>query len=306
MKLMIIICLFGIGCWAQVATPVNSLGPKYMGFFASAMNGVVRGDYITEVQPYSNYVYVRDLTPELMLAKVRKARALGMQSMIDVENVFFPWHSSKLSATWQSDLLNLQKTLQSDKDSVLGFYLFDEPFWVNQQSGWVSVPNDILFKSLESSAAALKAAFPGKSIAMTFAHPEIKPGLLIPQTVDWVGFNCYADYGAVCSDQRVNDIFKFLLRNKTKQQKLILTIDAYWNSLPTPEIESKIISRLELWKKLITSAPQEVAALMPFIYQTDAPGNMWGAESFPQVQSWLKNYSRELNIKKMSVLPPGK
>lgn len=291
MKLLATFFIFMIVLQSSASNPT---GPHYIGFFASAMNGVGRGDYIREVKPYSNYVYVRDLTPELIVAKVRKAKALGMQSMIAVQNVFFPWRSSKLSPTWQSDFQTLQKALQNDGDAILGFYLYDEPYWTNQQSGWVSVPNETLYKSLEFSAVELKKAYPTKFVAMTFAHPEMKAGLMIPKSVDWLGFNCYAAYGSVCSDQRVSDLFRFLLQNKSASQKLILTIDAYWNAPPTADIQSKILTRLELWKKLINSAPGQVAALMPFLYQTHTPENLYGAESFPQVQAWLLKYAQEI------------
>ncbi|MBC7741281.1 MAG: hypothetical protein H7061_03730 [Bdellovibrionaceae bacterium] len=278
------------------ASPQRS-GPQYMGFFASAMNGVGRGDYINEVQPYSNYVYVRDLTPELMIAKVKKAKALGMKSIIAVQNVFFPWHNSNLSPRWQYDFEILQKTLQPEIDSILGFYLYDEPYWTNREKGWVSVPDTQLFQSLEFAASTLKKSYPTKPIALTFAYPELKSGLLIPKSIDWIGFNCYAAYGDVCSENQVTGYFNFLLRNKYSAQKLILTIDAYWNRTPTQAIESKIVERLEHWKKLITANSNEVAALMPFVYQTHAPENLYGAESFPRVRQWLQNYAKELKIK---------
>lgn len=270
-----------------------------VGFFASAMNGVGKGNYITELSTFGSFVHVRDVETNLVVAKVSQAKFYHLKSLVDVQLCVFPWHSSVPYIDWENRLEKLLIALAPNRDAVLGFYLFDEPFWTNAQAGWQSVTSQELVVSLNAASEKIKELWPETKTGLTFAYKELSPTLVIPNT-DWIGFNCYLAFGNECADGEIRKDLDFLLSKKAARQKLIVTLDSYWPNKAEIDrageggVQSNLVTRLQLWKSLIEEHKDQVEILLPFIYQNQPAENLWGAESMPIVRKWLQDYSSQI------------
>ena len=117
-----------------IAFPLQAQ-PSEFGYYASAMNGVGRGNYIIELARNSTFVHIREPDSQTLIQKLALAKMNGLKVMVDIQLVIFPWHSSRLHDDWQARLKLLLGALESEKMAVMAFYLLDEPYWNNAQPG---------------------------------------------------------------------------------------------------------------------------------------------------------------------------
>jgi len=204
-----------------------------------------------------------------------------------VQNVFFPWLASSLHADYDARFRDFHASIKDYDDLIAAYYIFDEPYLVN--SLYDKIPNEKLNENLTSAITSVKSHAPNKPAAIFFSHVESSEAMLIPSNLDWLGFDCYAADAINCSDARVNDLFQLYLRKKHPHQRLIIALDAYWNTLPTPQNEVTVIERVRYWQKLIQSTDQ-IVGIFPFLYQNRPEENLFGAITMPKVLGWLQVY----------------
>lgn len=140
-----------------------------------------------------------------------------------MQNVFFPWASSAIYPDYPTRFQNYWRDIQGYEHLVVGFYLFDEPYWNNLQPGWQQVWYGFLQEALNASARYLKTKFPTKLTYVTYTHIEVDHPLfqtsLNPAAVDVVGVNCYIALGPACSESEVYRLIHTLQLKKAAHQK---------------------------------------------------------------------------------------
>ena len=268
-------------------SPFSQQEPKYFGFWGSAMNGVGNGNYIDQTKDFSNVAFVRADAISEWKSKISQAKNVGQLSILMIQNLLFPWASSHLYSDAFSRFKSFWDSLEpSLQEAVLGFYIFDEPYWNNSMNTWDSVSENELHKNLEESIKIINQITKGKLTMLTFAHTEVSQQLLIPENADWIGVNCYASFGNVCSEAAVMGYLNILKQKKTSSQKFMLTIDSYWNTAPSDESQAIILKRIDFWQKWIDKQT-DVIAITPFIWQNHIQEQIYGAESMPNVRAKL-------------------
>jgi hypothetical protein len=279
------------------ATTTFSL-PKQFGFWGSAMDGAGRGNYIYESAANGgNTVMIRESNPVILKSKLEQARATNQKVILYIQNVLFPWASSAIYPDYPTRFQNYWAQVKGYEHLVIGFYIFDEPFWNNLQPGWGTVWYGFLQNALNHSARYLKLRFPEKLTYVTFTHLELDNPLfelsLNPREVDVVGVNCYIALGSECSENEIYRLIHSLQLKKAPHQKMILTADGYWHSNPTPQIDAAITDRLRLWKMLAASYG-DVIAFFPFLYQSVPAESLYGLDTLPTSLSEISIYFRSL------------
>lgn len=256
------------------------------GFFASSMNGVGKGEYSSEVKGMSNFVHVRGVDLNEVISKIEMAKKNNLKAMIHVQNIYFPWHSSRLALNWKVAADEFLGNLKKYENDIVGFYLFDEPYWVNSMAGWESLPEQELKVNLETSTAHLKAIFAQTPVVLTFAYPEVNSNLMIPSNVDFLGINCYFSYGSKCSEKEVKRLHDLLRSKMSLHQKFVYTVDAYYNQLPNEMVEAQIVQRIQFLDKIIELdfKQNRLGMLLPFLFQTHRAEGLFGVEDMPMVK----------------------
>jgi hypothetical protein len=276
-------------------TPSTLSNIRYFGYWGSGLNGLIDSSPLTA--GYSNVAHIRDVagTAE-MASKLNAARRDGQLVVLHVQNVFFPWLSSHLVADPESDFRTFAAQVAPWNDIILGAYLFDEPFWNNSTTpGWSSVEPLALASHLETAAHIIHRVWPGKPVLLSYAFPELTSELQLTPSVDWFAVNCYAAYqsGGNCSEEHTFNVQEWLRSRLAEGQRLFLTSDAFWNSSPTPAIESALVDRARFLSNY-SQQHSEVVALMPFVYQTTPTENLWGASSMPTVAAYYAQLGRSI------------
>ena len=285
---------------------------QYFGYWGLGMYGL--DGNISIASDHSNLVFVSDVTFAALEVKIKQAETLKLQSMIMVQGIVFPWQQFSMYVDWQSRWDQFQTSIvMNHSDSIAGFYIFDEPFH----------NFDVHYNGTDKEAAALrfnlqltqladyiKAKNPGKAITLTYAYIEIEPYVSkfgIQNSFDWIGFNCYLDFGPVCSETNLIRYFSILNNLRKPQHQFLLTLDAYNSQQVCIVNESKqneIIDRINFvlsWTQL--NIP--VVALTPFLYQEvhDPVENLCGDSTMPLVYNKLKTIAQTFIHKNVSQNP---
>ena len=135
---------------------------------------------------------------------------------------------------WQSRWDQFQTgIIRNHVDSILGFYIFDEPFH-NLNVGYTGADKDAAALRLNSQLTQLsnciKLKNPDKIFALTYAYTEVEPYITkfaIPNSVDWIGVNCYLDFGPACSEANVIQYYSILNNVRQSHHRFMLTLDAF-------------------------------------------------------------------------------
>jgi hypothetical protein len=263
----------------------------YFGFWGSGLSGLA--DVIDATAGFTNLVHIREQagTPALA-AQLDRAAANGQAVILHVQNVFFPWLSSHLVADPEAAWAELRAATRAWDAVVIGYYLFDEPFWNDATTpDWQRAGAVALQASLERAAAIIAADRAEARVLLSYAHPEVTAALRLPAQVDWVAVNCYAAIG--CSDEGTVQVLEALRGKLTGAQRLFLTPDAYWSAAPDAAAQTTVLDRIGLLSNY-ASAHTEVVALMPFLFQSVPAESLWGAPSMPRVLAWYRAFGETL------------
>ena len=114
---------------------------------------------------------------------------------------------------------------------------------------------------------------------------------LMPPSLDYFGFNCYLTAG--CTVEMIQTKLHRSFAVRFPYQKLIFTLDAYWGGPPNNAIDERLVQRLTNWKAMLHPYRAEIAGLIPFLYTTFTPKNLYGTESLPKTREFLGAYMKE-------------
>jgi hypothetical protein len=288
-------------------------GINYFGYFASAAEGVGKGDYIKEVSGRSDTVFISvetdpsGIPTKLFLSKLKEAQSLNLAVILMVQNLLFTWHTSRLASGYTEHFQRFRDSIRSYDYMIAAYYIFDEPYWNNLVSpGWGNVAPSVLYHHLVQ-ATQVVTDMTSKPTIIIFSgmevspDPGVNPGFKLPPNVSWIGTDCYLSDN--CNDARVHNAFNLLASSKSAKQRLVIALDAYWHRLPnssssvpsmappSQQTQSSIIQRIQLWQQVITQT-SDVVAIFPFLYQTGTDDSFsgWGAEDMPDILNWLDIY----------------
>ena len=162
---------------------------KFYGPAFTAVDGIGKeGGYIEEVSFFSNLAMIGSACVEDDIAKIKEAASCGMKSIVVIPyDIFFKitWDENgqlinvELNPDRKEEWLKYREQIQPVKKEILGFFLFDEMYWVALQCG---IPFGEIKQMMEEAASAIKARFPKKKVIGTIAITEIAkpPQLLFP------------------------------------------------------------------------------------------------------------------------------
>ena len=256
------------------------------------MAGVGKGDYIAEVAPLSNVVFIHDANINQVKAKLAKAARHKVSAIVSIEPFVYPWRDTRPHSDYKKRLDEFWLALScNEKKHVAGFYIYDEPYWRNDLT--TKIPWQQVKANLEKLIGHLKVLAPGRATSLTLTHFTVNRTNLqdyIPSNLDLFGVNCYLDFGAVCSEPEIVGMFSKMLQAKKPQQKLFMTMDLFSGKPPSASFDLALVQRIRFWKRLMAPHLAEVQALMPFIYQNHPNDNVYGGESLPNSLSETQIY----------------
>jgi hypothetical protein len=161
----------------------------YFGYYAArlAPEGAVTGggNHVPEVRGRSNLNWVNISDPDRYASEVLSTCA-PKSCVVYAGNEFFQGcdavasPSCTLYPNYVERWNRLADAVRPYLDRVAAFSVLDEPYHRGAS------PQDV-----QSSAATMKATFPGVPVLMIEAGPSVTPGMVVPDAVDWVSFDWY-------------------------------------------------------------------------------------------------------------------
>lgn len=253
-------------------------GLTYLGYFASASDGVGIGDYTNQIADHTNVSWIGGSE----VKKLQDASARNMKAIIGPFWYFFEFdkdNKPRLRADYLTNWAALSAEIKPYTSDIAAFYPIDEPYWHEPtHSCTTEIKSD-----LEKVIATIKADFPTIPVAVFFAVPCVTSDLRIPNGYDWVGFDCYGSFIDCGAPHKSAPWYaETLLSRMSPHQKLILAPDGWHpghtcSSLP---YQNELALRAEQYYGLALSEPR-VIGLFTFIYQSFEGGA--GTQCMPMV-----------------------
>jgi hypothetical protein len=268
--------------------PTVAPGLKYVGYFASAMDGVGTGDYTNEIADHVNVSWIQGNE----ITKLQNASARNMKAIISAFWYLFEIDENKnkrLHPDYRARWAALAAQIRPYINDIAAFYPIDEPYWNEPTCSMDIRP------SIETVISMIKADFPATPVAVLFAVPCVTPELIIPIGYDWVGFNCYRSF-VDCGNphQSVPWYARTLLSKMEPSQKLILAPDGWDGGGTCPSTlpyQNELALRAEQYYGLALSEPR-VIGLFTFIYQSFDEGI--GTQCMPMVLDRFVRIGQEI------------
>lgn len=214
----------------------SQTAPPHLKYFGFALVDVLWDDphdastisnYIAEVDSFSNIAQlgVYDFTDNI-IARVNLMNTNCVKPFVSIRSICYyevdtvapSGHHFKLYPNFQARW-NSFKTINNsilDSSSIGAFYVADEPLW-----------NGISFSELDSVCQMIKNDFPSIPIMFVEGYPVLS-SLVIPTSVDWVGFDRYEIFDPTTSSIYLNDLDTLKSKLSTANQKIFLIIDDQW------------------------------------------------------------------------------
>ncbi|HEY1644060.1 MAG TPA: hypothetical protein VGG35_25575 [Streptosporangiaceae bacterium] len=157
-------------------------GLRYYGYYAARLGG--GPSHLAEVAGRSNlnWVNVSDASGYPSAGTVLSGCAPG-SCVVNTGFEFFSCPSGgtchlypDYAARWQAEATAVKPYLSK----IAAFYILDEPQW-----------NGATPAEIDTSAKLIKQTFPGIKVMMIEPGPKVTSSLVIPTSVDWVGFDWY-------------------------------------------------------------------------------------------------------------------
>jgi len=271
--------------------------PNPMTGFWMVGNQLVAGDYIAETASMSNVAVFYPDENSKFLPRVIKASSNGLKSVLMLQRSLFQTDNGVPFADYKSRFDTIWNELSGYENKIVGFYLIDEPYGQNVVN---TIPETQLKANLNQVAAYIKQKAPGRPLLMTEMHPIVSRNdftTLIPENVDYIGFNCYLSFGEACSEVNIKRLVEKLVSSKLPNQKIIVTADGYWPTNSTEAEDDSLRSRVVFWENLLKPyfSSGTVGAFLPFIYQTvPAAGNVFGVVESPKTLQEVSRYMRSV------------
>lgn len=184
-------------------------------------------NYIAEVDSFSNiaqlgvYGYTDNIIARTNLMNTNCVKPfLSIQSVCyyEVDTLAPSGHHFKLYPNFQARWNSFKTTNSAVLDSakIAAFYVADEPLW-----------NGINFSELDTVCQMIKSDFPNIPLLFVEVY-AVLDSIIIPTTVDWVGFDRYEIFDPTTSSIFLNDLDTLKSKLSTANQKIFLVIDDQW------------------------------------------------------------------------------
>lgn len=307
---------------SEVVTIVYIKHLKYFGFTHTAVtNFGGQEDYIEETSSFSNVALVQTSSTEEDIKNIRKVYDNGMLSIISVFDIFFETNpneqgsqETKLRSNYLERWLEYAKEIEPYKEMILGFFVFDEPYWTATYQGKTFKEMKYM---LSESSYQIKKLFPDQKIIGSFLITERELALKevhgfplpddaeeyysIPPELDLVAVFYYwsaykLDYPDGGFSQFVNiwsERMQSFNKHLHSHQKMILIPGTFCftQNKPTKEMEQEL---LDLAYKYYNFAKRNVkiVGIMPFLWPSY--GNMIGAEEMEDLQKIWQDIGRKI------------
>lgn len=217
------------GCSQKEETPIKSDHIKFFGFalvdtyWDDPRDNIEFTNYSHEVNSFCNLADILVVTPsDDITARVEQMHDLGMRSYFHINELFYErvddiapsGHNYDLRADYQQ---RWQTFIELNADMLAHnpiWYLGEEPTW-----------NGISADELQSAADLIKSSLPQTVIMIVEAYPALDD-LVVPSSVDWVGFDRY--FVADPSGDRAygRDLAKLKSKLST-EQKIVIIMDTH-------------------------------------------------------------------------------
>ncbi|NOT80190.1 MAG: hypothetical protein HOP07_14435 [Bacteriovoracaceae bacterium] len=234
-------------------------------------------------------------------AKFSKATSDNHKVIIDIQRDLFIKDSKApieyapiLTPDYVQRFQALLSCFSPHSTQIVGFYIFDEPYYNNKNSSKGLLPwssssgiNDSVYTNLSLASSLIKKSFPNTKTITSLAYPDL-PGSqnvsnqssqIIPPNIDWYGVDCYLK-DATCSESFIQEAMIQLNQMRKPGQSLIIFLDAtYSTTLPATKQNQQLLEgRNNFWLQITKDMP--VAGYFPFIYQN-------GLSDMPDLEGYL-------------------
>ena len=207
--------------------------PDHLQYFGFALVDVLWDDphdaaattnYIEEVDSFSNIAQLGIYSPtDNIISRTQKMNSLCVKPLLSLQSIFFEYVDtnsiSGVNYDLSADYVERWETFKAINNSILNennigaFYLVDEPYWTGVTYTEPSAVSDLL-----------NTDYPDIPQFFVEAYLALED-LIIPETVDWVGFDKYGVYYPNLDVDYLNDLETLKSKRSTPQQKIVLIID---------------------------------------------------------------------------------
>lgn len=295
-------CLFLGGAWLAGGAGAAAEGPanaahgeasdaphvQYFGFYASAM---AHWNFTRELAPFTNLTWIHvgsgdrpvDGARETV-ERLREAREAGVSAVLSLEPFLFAdaEGTPRTDEDIEAFLVELRARIEEEGllDTVVLLYPKDEPFrefrrardpdfWSQYVTGDVY---DDIFEDLSRVNAHLETVFPDKPIGVILSGLELHHRFFrIPESYDWVGFDCYDNLFEACEGRSFMQLYGRLLAKMTPEQRLIAVPETWAldRHLDRDDWPDRLGQRLAHHWEIVTAEPRFIA-VVPFLWSFDA------------------------------------
>lgn len=289
--------------------------PHMFGYFADAMTGVGKGDYLTETAAAGANVHFVSGEVHEIAQKMRKVKSLNSSAILMLQNQIYDWKTVRLQANSEYRVREVRDLLQTEGtlSSVVGIYVIDEPYFINDLSkGSDKLDPSIVYQNLSSGADLVKKYFGNNVLILSSeAYPILDSHLIknnwpaFPPNYNLIAVNCYLSFGPICDTEAKYRKYIDILASALKSnQRLFLTLDNYWPTTASTSatIQQSLIARTNLQVQI--AKEKNITVLVSFLYQSQPAevDPLYGLESMPTLFSHVRNISAH-HLNKVSTTP---
>lgn len=254
-------------------------------------------DYIEETAAYSNVAMIPPDEDGAFLPRAQKAVANGLRAVPMINYVMYSDIFGTLYTDWEDRIQAIIDELEPVIEHVPGFFISDEPYWLNYSLNSSAVPVATIKENMNLLSRYIHSRLPGVKTMWTDAFHIVDDLVgayadVIPEDVDYIGMNDYLAYGVNGTPEIITTRIEKIISTKGSNQKLITTVDGFWETSPTIAEDLAMREHLIFWQELLAPyiAAGEVGAITPFIYFNANP-SVYGLISMPYslefISSWM-------------------
>lgn len=271
----------------RTANPHGHL--EYFGFYASAMG---RWNFTRELAPFTNLTWIHVGSGDdpaagarEIVARVAEAEEAGVQAVVALAPYLFVNEAGlrRPDAEIEAFLVDLRARLENRGlvDTVAMLYPKDEPFREFRRHRDPDVIEEYVTGEVYEDIHAdlthvnrlVKLVFPEKPLGVILSGLELHHRFFsIPESYDWVGFDCYANLFDACEGRSFVQLYGRLLANMAPHQRLMAVPEAWalHGETTNPLFPERLAERLALHWEMALAEPRFVA-FVPFLWSFEAP-----------------------------------
>lgn len=303
------ILLFLIGCDQDSSSPdnIHTVSNNELTFFGFAVidcgwndpnDSTDKTNYIDEISGFANVGQMCVYSPDDSLGnRIGTFNQAGVKAILHIESILFDHHQdvntpSGVRATLRSDaetrwanFVNLNKDVLTPQN-MAALYIVDEPVW-----------NGVSLADFTRTLQIVKALMPDIPSMTIEAYPVVNQ-IMVPQELDWVGFDRYDTVDPEHDETWLADLKTVRAARTRSDQKIVIVASTQW--LPYYQTEAGVRPEdMEAvaysYYRLAASEP-DVIALLGYLWPggLDDPAQL-GARNLPDnVQQSLREIGEEI------------